>query len=242
MPSIEPSLLLLPNLLGPSKSHGLFLPVSIDDAMANIDGIIAESVQSGRSFLKRFKLKKAPHDIPLALFNKHTPDKDIDFLLEPMTTGETWGFVTDAGLPCIADPGAKLVTRARSLGIAVKTFPGPSSIMMSLMLSGLPGQRFAFHGYIAKNIKNREKEIVTWDRDSRKNRNTQIFIEAPFRNMHTLEALLQFLSEKTLLCVACDLTLESQEVMCMSIAQWKKKSLPNLHKRPAIFLFCSPSV
>lgn len=232
----KPALLLLPNLLGDVRHHEMFLPASVDQAMATIDGLIAESPSEGRRYLSRFTTKKTTNDIPIALFNKNTPDDEIDFLLEPIRKGERWGLVSDNGLPCIADPGAKLVSRARSSGIIVQAFTGPSSILLSLMLSGLPGQRFSFLGYIDKEPQDREKEIKSLERKSAQELSTQIFIETPFRNQHTLTSLIETLNPKTQLCVAWDLTLPSQSVLSQPISLWKKSPPPNLSKRNAIFL------
>jgi 16S rRNA (cytidine1402-2'-O)-methyltransferase len=232
----KPALLLLPNVLGDTKHHTLFLPPSVDKAVATLDGLIAESVTAGRRFLGRFETKKPALEIPIALFNEHTPDTDLDFLLEPIRKGERWGLISDAGLPCVADPGAKLVARANQSGIIVQAFSGPSSIMLGLMLSGLPGQRFCFHGYLDKEPKKRELEIKELQRLSKIRRATQIFIEAPYRNRHLLESLIKILNDETHLCVAWDLTLPTQGVVSQTIERWKKSPLPNLEKKAAIFL------
>ena len=223
-------------MLGEVKHHALFLPASVDKAVATLDGLIAESAGAGRRFLGRFETKKPANDIPLALFNEHTPEKDIDFLLEPIRRGERWGLISDGGLPCVADPGAKLVNRARQSGIIVQAFVGPSSILLALMLSGLPGQRFYFGGYLDKEPRRRESEIKELERRSKVEQLTQIFIETPYRNGHMLEALLKTLNEKTQLCVAWDLTLPTQGVLSQSIGLWKKSPPPNLEKKNAIFL------
>lgn len=234
--SQKSKLLLLPNLLGEAKFHEPFLPSSVDKAVASLDGLIAESENAGRRFLGRFETKKPAREIPIALFNEHTDAGDIDFLLEPLVQGECWGLISDAGLPCIADPGAKLVYRARQLGIQVQAFVGPSSILLSLMLSGLPGQRFTFHGYLAKEPEERKKQIQWLEREALKQGYTQIFMEAPYRNMHTLEALVNVLHDDTFLSVAWDVTLQTQGVLTQPIKLWKKSPLPNLTKRCAIFL------
>lgn len=232
----KPALLLFPNVLGDVKHHELFLPASVDKAVATIDGLIAESAGAGRRFLGRFETKKPANDIPMALLNEHTPDADLDFLLEPIKAGQRWGFVSDAGLPCIADPGSKLVHRARRLGIVVQAFVGPSSIMLSLMLSGLYGQHFSFLGYLDKEPKKRESDIRQLEKKSKAEKSTQIFIETPYRNQHTLESLVNTLADTTQLCVAWDLTLPTQGVVSQSIAVWKKSPLPNLDKKAATFL------
>jgi 16S rRNA (cytidine1402-2'-O)-methyltransferase len=233
----KPILFLLPNLLGEYRHAEVFLPASVFKAMQTIDGLIAESEIEGRRYLKRFETKKPAMEIPLALFNEHTPDSHLDFLLEPIVAGERWGLVSDAGLPCIADPGSKLVLRAQQRGIHIQAFVGPSSILLSLMLSGLPGQKFFFHGYLDREPAKRQVQIKNLALQSGKEKATQLFMEAPYRNRHTLEALLETLPESALLCVAWDLTLSTQGVMTQSISQWKKCSLPNLEKKPAIFLF-----
>lgn len=232
----KPALLLLPNVLGDVKHHEPFLPASVDKAVATIDGLIAESATAGRRYLARFATKKPPLEIPVAVFNHNSPDDEIDFLLQPIRQGERWGLISDAGLPCVADPGARLVSRARQSGIAVQAFIGPSSILLSLMLSGLPGQRFTFLGYIEKDPKKRMQQIRELERRSKSDDATQIFIEAPYRNAHLLEALISILNDETLLCVAWDLTLPTQGVVSQPVALWKKSPLPNLEKKAAIFL------
>jgi len=232
----KPTLLLLPNLLGESRHHEPFLPSSVDKAVASLDGLIAESPQAGRRYLGRFETKKPAAEIPIALLNEHTPDADLDFLLEPIHKGERWGLVSDGGLPCIADPGSKLVRRARQTGIVIQAFVGPSSIMLSLMLSGLPGQRFNFHGYLAPTPDYRNKQIKQLEGVSAKEKSTQIFIEAPYRNKHLIESLLETLDDKTWLCVCWDLTLTTQGVLSQPVVLWKKSPLPNLEKKAAIFL------
>jgi len=229
-------LLLLPNLLGEHRYHEVFLPSSVDKAVATLDGLIAESDKGGRRFLSRFKTKKKVHEIPLALFNKNTPDDHLDFLLEPLVNGQRWGLVSDAGLPCIADPGAKVVFRARQRGIAVQAFVGPSSIFLALMLSGLPGQQFAFHGYLDKDAKRRQKQLIDLEKRSRCDQAVQMFMEAPHRNSHILQALMEILQDDTLLCVCWDLTLPTQGVVSQEVRVWKKTPLPNIHKKPALFL------
>lgn len=231
------ALLLLPNVLGDVKHHALYLPASVDTAVATLDGLIAEGPTEGRRYLSRFNTKKPAHDIPIMAFNHNTPDADIDFILEPIKKGERWGLISDAGLPCIADPGAKLVRRARQLCMNIQAFVGPSSVMLSLMLSGLSGQCFHFLGYLNREQKEREKEIRMLEKRSKEESATMIFIETPFRNAALLESLLSTLSDTTLLCVAWDLTLPTQGILSQPVALWKKSPLPNLEKREAIFLF-----
>ena len=234
---MKPALLLLPNLLSEEiRHHEVYLPASVDKAVATIDGLIAESESGGRRYLGRFETKKPRNETPIALLNVHTPDNDLDFLLEPIHKGERWGLISDCGLPCLADPGAKLVRRARETGIIIQTFVGPSSILMALMLSGLSGQKFFFHGYLDKNIEKRQRETTWMERASKKDGSTQIFIEAPYRNKSTLDILLNTLEEDTSLCVAWDLTMPTQGIVSQTVNLWRKSPLPNIEKKAAIFL------
>ena len=226
------TLYLLPNLLGPTTDYHYFLPESIDRAMAQIDGLIAESEGEGRRYLKRFKLKKKPHEMPIALLTKKS--QELDFLLEPLLKGEMWGVVSDCGLPCLADPGAALVMRARQLNIPIVAFTGPSSITHALMLSGLSGQTFFFHGYLPKEPEERITTLRHWEKIGR---TTHLFIEAPYRNVHAYNACLQTLHDSTLFCVATMLTLPEQWVHTASISFWKKNPTPDIGKKPTIFLF-----
>lgn len=223
-------LLLLPNLLADVPHHEMFLPASVDRAVESLDGLIAESEKGGRRFLSRFRTEKPAHQIPIALLNKH--HRDIDFLLEPLLEGETWGVVSDAGLPCLADPGSHLVARARKLGLKVQAFVGPSSITLALMLSGFPGQSFHFHGYLPKDPTMRDRKIMEMEKEG----GTQIFIEAPHRNQSTLESLLHLLKDTTKLCAAWQLTTPEQGIVSECVSVWKKSPLPKLQKQPAIFL------
>jgi 16S rRNA (cytidine1402-2'-O)-methyltransferase len=234
--STKPTLLLLPNLLGEHRHHEIFLPASVDRAVESLDGLISESEQGGRRYLSRFKTKKPPHETPIALLNEHTGKNDLDFLLEPIRKGERWGLLSDAGLPCIADPGALLVRRARELGIAIQAFVGPSSILMALMLSGLSGQHFTFHGYLPKEATERRMAIQNLDRIAKTEGYTQIFMETPYRNQQMLETLVESLSSQSILCVAWDLTLPTQGILSQPLPLWKKSPLPNLNKKNAIFL------
>lgn len=235
--SLKSGLFLLPNLLGEHRHHEMFLPSSVDKVVSTLDGLIAESESAGRRYLGHFATKKPAAEIPIAVYNKHSKDEDLDFFLEPISQGERWGYVADAGLPCIADPGSKLVARARLLGLAVQAFVGPSSILLSLMLSGLPGQHFTFHGYLDVNQDNRKQKISLLERQSREAQSTQIFIEAPYRNQPLLQALVDTLHDQTRLCVAWELTMPSQGVLSQPVALWKKSPLPNLEKKESIFLF-----
>ena len=219
------TLYIFPNLLGPGD-HREFLPPAVDRAVESLDGLIAESVAGGRRFLKHFQTKKKPHEMPIALLKEK-----VDFLLDPVKKGELWGIVTDAGLPCLADPGSLIVRRANKLKIKVHAFAGPCSITMALMLSGIYAQNFNFHGYLAKEPKNRDIQLL----EIEQSKVTTIFIETPYRNHHTFESCLKNLNEKTLLTIAVDLTLPTQMVLTQSVKQWRLDKY-TIEKRPTIFI------
>lgn len=227
------TLFLLPNTLGPVEDINGYFPSNVREVVSRIDGLIAESEGEGRRYLKRFPTKRKPHEMPIALLNKHTSKQELDFLLEPVLQGEIWGVVSDAGLPCLADPGAVLVRRASQLKIPIEALVGPSSITLALMLSGLSGQQFFFHGYIPKKPDEREQALRSWEKMKGI---THVFIEAPYRNQHTLQACLKILRPETLLTAAIDLTLPDQRVETAQVGKWKEFEIG---KRPTVFLFHS---
>lgn len=229
------TLFLFPNLLSDEGDHRDFLPASVDRAVSTIDGLIAESEKGARAYLRRFSFSapKTFRDIPIRLLNEHTRSEELVDLLSPLLKGETWGLISDCGLPCLADPGATLVKQAREKGIKIEAFVGPSSLILALMLSGLPAQRFAFHGYLDRDPR---KQISHLEKRAKEEKATQLFIEAPYRSQKLLEQLIATLSSSTMLCVAWDLTMPSQQVISQSVAKWKIGPTPILEKHPTVFL------
>ena len=234
-------LYLLPNLLASTEEHhSLFLPKGVDEAIFSLDGMVAESEKGARRYLCRFSFKgeKSFRDLPLLLLNEHTSEEEFQTLVSCVEKGGTWGLVSDAGLPCLADPGARLVFALRKKKIAVRAFSGPSAITLALMLSGFSAQAFAFHGYLPKERKKREALLMELMRRTRSEGSTQLFIEAPYRTASLLKELLEILDERLFLCLALDLTLPSEEVIVLSVKEWKKENmLQRFDKRPAVFLF-----
>ena len=232
-----PTLYLFPNLLAELETTRDYLPTSIDAAVAGIVGLIAESEKEARRFLKRFSFPppKTFREIPLHLLNEHSTPADKKELLAMILRGGKWGLVSDCGMPCLADPGADLVLMAREKGVQVHTFAGPSSILFALVLGGLGGQRFAFHGYLPKEEKELLRAVKSLEKTSREQLATQLFIETPYRNQKMLQFLLQHLDPATYLSIACDLTLPTEQVWTLKVSEWKKRALPALDKRPAVF-------
>lgn len=236
----EPILVLLPNLLNENETHPeRYLPSSVYEWMQNIDGLIAESEKPARVFLKRFTYKegKTFRDIPIRLLNEHTKEAELTDLIAPVLQGQTWGLISDAGLPCFADPGSKLVYLARQKNIRVEACVGPSSLIFSLLLSGLSAQNFHFHGYLAKTEPELQKQLVAMQKETLSFHTTQVFIETPYRCHSLFDILLRTLEPTIKLCVAADITLPTQYVMTKTVARWQKEVKPDLAKRLVVFLF-----
>lgn len=207
-------LILLPNTLHEESTWSYEPP--------SIDALMAESEKGGYQFLKRFHLPKCP----VYLLNEHT-EKPEDLVKIPE---EVVGLISDAGLPCLADPGASLVTAARRAGIEIDAVPGPSSLMMALQLSGFSGQAFTFHGYFPRE----EKHLTTLLRKLDPSY-THLFIETPYRTEKLFHLLLKWLPAHAKLCVALELMGPQVFVKTETISHWKSQSLP-ISKARAVFL------
>ncbi|WP_414444281.1 SAM-dependent methyltransferase [Burkholderia sp. 22PA0106] len=232
------TLYLIPNTLGDGDDAMLaaVLPAAVQARAASLGYYIGENAKTTRVFLKKVGVERPIQEIEIRELNVKTPAGEIDRLLAPILAGADAGLVSEAGCPAVADPGALLVRRAHERGVKVVPLVGPSSILLALMASGLNGQTFAFHGYLPVDAAARAKRLRELEQQSRKGRETEIFIETPYRNQAMLETLIATCAPSTLICVAADLTLETETIVSRSAADWKKKPAPNLQKRPAIFL------
>jgi 16S rRNA (cytidine1402-2'-O)-methyltransferase len=233
------TLFLLPTQLGESDWQTV-LPVATREIACRLSHFVVENAKTARA-----SLKWLDHPVPLReLAIEQLPEplkpQDIERLLAPVLAGNDLGLMSEAGCPGVADPGALLVRRAHKLGIPVKPLVGPSSLLLALMASGLDGQRFAFHGYLPQREPERSKRIVELEKESRQKRQTQLFIEAPYRNEALFSALLSACQPNTLLCVATDLTLTSESVATRRIADWKcRLASADFSRRPTVFLLLS---
>lgn len=174
-------------------------------------------------------------DLRISVLDKHNEQQDTEPLLAPLREGYPIGLLSDAGCPGVADPGARVVSAAHRAGIEVIPMIGPSSLLLALMASGLEGQRFCFHGYLPIDKGERAKKIIRLEESAVSRKETQLFIETPYRNNGLITDLLQQLRGDTRLCIAADLTLPTQFIRTKKIKEWKKQ-VPDLHKRPAVFL------
>lgn len=200
-----------------------------------IEYFIVENAKSARAFLKLAGIRRALQSLHIDELNEHTPSASLKTLLAPLLAGHDVGLVSEAGCPAVADPGANLVLLAHQHHVRVIPLVGPSSILLALMASGLNGQRFCFNGYLPASKAERITTLKQLEAESKKLPQTQIFIETPYRNNALLEDILAACKPATQLCVACDLTTANETIQTQSIAQWRK-AIPDLHKRPAIFL------
>lgn len=226
-------LYLIPNTLGGTDVSAV-LPSGNTEIIHSIGHFITESEKSAKALLKRIAYPRQFNDISFYLLNEHTAAAEIPSFLEPLLNGQDMGLLSDAGCPAIADPGAEVVRLCHNKGIKVVPLTGPSSIILSLMGSGLNGQTFTFRGYLPYEKDKRTAMVREMERLGSSG-NTQIFIEAPYRNRNLLQELIEICKPETRICVACDLTLESELLVTRTAAAWKTQ-LPDIHKRPCIFL------
>ena len=229
-------LYLIPVPLGATPPEAV-LPRPVIEQIRPLTHFVVENAKSARAFLKAVGTAQPLQSLQLEELNEHTPPSALQKLLEPLLAGHDVGLISEAGCPAVADPGADLVALAQKNGIRVVPLVGPSSLLLGLMASGLNGQRFAFLGYLPSKPAERDKALRDVEADSRKHRQTQIFIETPYRNRQMLEALLATCQASTRLTLATDLTLPSESVITCTIAEWKKRTPPEIERRPTVFLF-----
>ncbi len=228
------TLFLIPSTLGEASSFGS-LPQDIPIIAGKLDHFVVEDVRTARRFLKKILPGISIDSLTFYVLNEHTLPGEIYSLLAPLLEGHDVGLLSEAGLPCVADPGALLVSHAHENGIKVVPVSGPSSIFLALMASGFNGQNFAFHGYLPIDKRERIKKIRELESAAYKQDQTQIFIETPYRNQQLLEALLETCQPQTRICIAYDLTLPG-ETITTSTTKWLNSNKPDIRKKPAVFL------
>lgn len=228
---------LIPNILSTTNQPENFLSPLIKSTLEQLDGLFIESVKGAGLLLKFTGIAKHISQWKYVLLNEHTNPSEIPAFLSDIGEDESWGIVSDAGLPGIADPGGLLVQAAHKKNIKVIPLPGPSSVFLGLMASGLTGQRFAFQGYIPRKDEERMKFIKNLEKESDSRSMSQIFIEAPYRNASLFDELLKHLDDSTRLCVCVDLTGENELIISKSVREFKKQKTIIPNDYPAIFLF-----
>lgn len=227
-------LYLIPTTLGESAPLEV-LPISIKRAVENIDYYIAENEKTARKFIKSISTGKSQRNLHFETLNKFTEVFELPNYLEPCLNGIDIGLLSEAGCPAIADPGAAIVRIAHEKKIKVVPLVGPSSILLAMMASGMNGQNFAFNGYLPIEQKQRKKEIKRLEKLSAETGQTQAFIETPYRNNKMILDMVNSLHPETKICIACDITLPTEYIATRTANYWEN-NLPDLHKRPAIFV------
>lgn len=228
-------LFLLPAYLSENSSKTAFSQ-EISEIISNVDHFLVENEKTSRKIIKFFCPEKKQSELKLYLLNKHSTNADLKEVHNVMKSGIDVGLLSEAGLPCIADPGNIAVKWCHENSIKVVPINGPSSIILALISSGFNGQQFTFHGYLPIDKSEKRKKINELEKLVEKTGYTQIFMETPYRNMPMLEDLCQTLSGNTLLCVAANINdPDSEFIKTKKISVWKKE-MPQLHKIPAIFL------
>jgi len=232
------TLYLLPVPLAEETAAKSFTPYLVD-TINSIKEYIVENEKTARKFLKLAGLKTPQSELLIHDYSKYNRDMGTADFFKGLQAGNDVGLMSEAGCPGIADPGAEIVDKAHRMGIKVVPLVGPSSILLALMASGFNGQSFTFHGYLPIDKVLRSKKIKELEAAAIRLDQTQLFIETPFRNNTMLEEILKTANPKTKLCIATDLTAPTEFVQTKTIADWQKK-VPELHKRPTIFLLFHP--
>ena len=229
------TLYLIPVPLGPSAPQDS-LHASVLTTLRPLTHFIVEQAKTARAFLKAAGTDQPLQALQLQELNEHTKPHQLDQLLAPLRAGHDVGLLSEAGCPAVADPGADLVALAQQENIRIVPLIGPSSLLLALMASGLNGQRFAFQGYLPAKEVDRSKALRELESESRKRKQTQLFIETPYRNRAMFDAILQACQPSTRLCIATDLTLPGESIRTRSVAHWKKQTPPDIERRPTVFL------
>lgn len=229
------TLYLIPTPLGEEGDLNAILPEDVRSIALSLETFVVENAKTARHVLKRYGITKPLQEIAIATLDEHTPQEKIKELLAPLLAGKDVGLMSEAGCPAVADPGAQLVQLAHEKDIKVVPLVGPSSLLLALMGSGMNGQSFAFLGYLPANREARVKKLAEIEKESRACRQTQLFIEAPYRNQQMLEDIFIACRPETRLCVATDITQPSESIVTRPVSAWKKQP-PEIHKKPTIFL------
>lgn len=228
-------LFLIPAYLSEESPIDYFAP-SIKEYILKTDYFFVENEKTARKVIKFFAPEKKQSDLKLFLLDKYSESNDLKEAQKLMKSGQDFGLLSEAGLPCIADPGNLMVKWCHENNIKVIPINGPSSIILALISSGFNGQEFTFHGYLPIDREQKKKQILFLENQVQKSGYSQIFMETPYRNNQLLEDLIKFLNPNTKLCIAANINHPTEEfIKTLKISYWKNKK-PELHKIPAVFV------
>lgn len=218
------------------------LPTSNGDVIRSLDYFIVENLRSARRFLSAAGIGKPIDSLELKECNEHTHPEEIHSLIEPLLNGRDAGFISEAGVPGVADPGAEVVEACHAKGISVIPLVGPSSILLALMASGQNGQSFAFNGYLPVKPPERAKALRRLEQRAAAENQSQIFIEAPYRNAKLFEDILSICRPETMVTVAADITGPQEFIKTLPVSAWRPSPRPDINKRPSIFILGTAGV
>ncbi len=228
---------MIPSVIAPGTSAAV-LPPQVLTALSSVDYFLAENLRTARRFISALRLGRPIDQLDFQLLDKRTPATELDNLMAPLRRGNDVGVLSEAGCPGVADPGATAVAYAHRHNIRVVPLVGPSSFLLALMASGFSGQAFAFHGYLPIDKQARKRKIHQIEKSAQQLHQTQIIMEAPYRNNTLLRDLLQYCQPHTQLCVAKNISGADEFIKTHSVTAWKKR-VPELHKVPTVFLLAA---
>ena len=231
---MQGKLYLIPTTLG-ECSMDRVIPAGVAGIVSGLDHFIVENVRTARRYIRKLDAGKSIDDITFYTLNKRTPSREIAGFVQPLKEGKDVGLISEAGVPGIADPGEEAVSHAQREGIQVVPLVGPSSIILALMGSGLNAENFAFSGYLPIKSGERIRKLKALEKKSKHEGQTQIFMETPYRNNKMVQDILSGCGEDTMLCIASEITTAQEMIRTRTIREWKKM-VPDLHKKPTIFI------
>ena len=231
------TLYLIPCPISDETAISDVLPELNKQIIDTLDYFIVENTRSARRFLSKAKIARPIDELTFRELNEHvTSPREVEELVRPLLEGRSAGVISEAGVPAVADPGALVVAQCHRRGVKVVPLVGPSSIILSVMASGLNGQSFAFNGYLPVKEPDRSRAIKRYESRAMAENQSQLFIEAPYRHAKLFEQLLKTCAPTTLLTIAVDITAPTESIITRPIAEWRKCSMPEINKRPAIFI------
>jgi 16S rRNA (cytidine1402-2'-O)-methyltransferase len=229
------TLYLIPSAIGDETTSASFPEINLR-IIEKLHHFVVEDVRTARRFLRKILPDLVIDSLSFQILNEHTPDAEISALLTPVLEGIDMGILSEAGLPCVADPGALLVGYAHENGVKIVPLTGPSSVFLALMASGFNGQNFAFSGYLPIDKKEKAAKIKELEALAYQQHQTQIFIETPYRNQQMMEALVETCRQQTRICIAVNLTMPDELIITRTTEQWKRLKWTEIQKKPAVFL------
>ncbi len=234
MANAKGKLYLIPTPLSNSELEYV-LPQSVIDIARSLTYFAVEELRTARRFLSRIKVQKTIDELTFFVLNEHSLPEMVDSMLTPLLQGNDVGLMSEAGVPAVADPGAVLVAAAHRYGIQVVPLVGPSSILLTLMASGLNGQNFAFVGYLPVKPDERRRRIRMLEQRSRLEGQTQLFIETPYRNLHLFKDLLSVCNDQTAITIAVDIASVNEFIATKTAKEWRKLPVPDIHRKNVVF-------